>query len=257
MKFVRFRQKEGLTAYGILEGGDIYEIDGSIYRDFKKTGKVFNISDVKLLTPCEPSKILCVGLNFADHLRELNVSAPENPAHFMKPLSSIINPCENIIYPRVATRVDYEGEIALVIKDQIKDVTIEDALSHVLGVTPFNDITERDISYTSTLVTRSKGFDTFTCFGPIIDTELNPENVVLRTYLNDKKVQEGSTSKQLFSCAYIVSYLSQCMTIYPGDIISTGTPCNVLPMKDGDKVEIEIEGIGMRLVNYVYDPKMH
>jgi len=257
MKFMRFKQNEGLIAYGILEGGNIYEVEGSIYNEFRKTGKIYNISNVKVLTPCEPTKILCVGLNFMEHVKELDLAIPVEPAHFMKPLCSIINPMENIVYPRVATRVDYEGELALVIKDKIYDVSVEEALTHVLGITQFNDVTERDISYTPSLVTRCKGFDTFTSFGPVIDTEINPENAIIRTYLNGEKVQEGNTAEQIFSCAYIVSYLSQCMTFYPGDVITTGTPNHVVSMKDGDKIEIEIEGIGTRLVNYVYDPKMH
>lgn len=257
MKFMRFRTTEGLVAYGIFENGLIHEIDGSMYIEFKKNGKKYDLADVTVLTPCEPTKIICVGLNFMDHIKELSLEIPEYPANFMKPICSIINPLEKIIIPKIATRVDYEGELALIIKDEIKDVSVEDALNHVLGITPFNDITERDISYTPTQVTRSKSFDTFTSFGPIIDTSINPENATIRTFLNDVKVQDGNTSDQVFSCAKIVSFMSECMTLYPGDIISTGTPANVLAMKDGDKIEIEIAGVGMRLVNYVYDLKVH
>jgi len=256
MKFVRF-QKEGLIAYGILENEDIYEIEGSIYQDFKKTGKAFKKTDVKLLVPCEPTKIFCIGLNYLNHINELGLDIPKKPAGFMKPLCSIINPGEDIIIPKIATRVDYEGEIAVVIKDRIKNVSVEEAAKHILGVTPFNDVTEREISYTPALVTYSKSFDTFSSFGPVIDTDINFEDATIRTYLNGKKVQEGNTSNLIFSFAYIVSFLSKCTTLYSGDVIPTGTPYNVLPMKDGDKVEIEIESIGTRLVNYVYDPKMH
>ena len=147
--------------------------------------------------------------------------------------------------------------MALVIKDKIKDISIEEAMEHVLGITPFNDVTEREMSYTTSQVTYCKSFDTFTSFGPVIDTNIDPGNAVIRTYLNGKKVQEGYTKNLIFSCAYIVSYFSKSRTLFPGDIISTGTPFNVLSMKDGDKVEIEIEGISPRLINYIYNPKLH
>ena len=257
MQFVRFQQKDGLITYGILDDKYIHEIDGSIYQDFKKTGKTFNKNDVKLLVPCEPTKIFCIGLNYVNHINELGLDIPNKPAGFIKPLCSIINPGENIIIPEIATRVDYEGEIAIVIKDKIKDVSEKEATKHILGVTPFNDVTERELSYTPSLVTYSKSFDTFSSFGPVIDTDINFEEATIRTFLNSRKVQEGNKSDLKFSFANIVSFLSKCMTLYPGDVIPTGTPYNVLAMKDGDKVEIEIESINTRLVNYVYDPKMH
>lgn len=257
MQFVRFQQKDGLIAYGILESKTIYEIDGSIYRSFKKNGKTFSMNEVKLLIPCEPTNIYCVGLNFQKHIDEMNLEKHKEPPSFMKPVTGAINTGENIVYPAIATRVEYEGEMALVIKDKIKDVSVEDAMSHVLGITPLNDVTEREMSYDYTQVTYCKSFDTFTSFGPVIDTEIDPDNAVVRTYLNGEKVQEGHTKDLIFSCAYIVSYFSKSRTLFPGDIISTGTPCHVLEMKDGDKVEVEIEGISPRLVNYVYDPKMH
>ncbi|MCF7913845.1 MAG: fumarylacetoacetate hydrolase family protein [Spirochaetaceae bacterium] len=257
MQFVRFKQKDGLVAHGILEGTQILEVEGSIFTEFSKTGRNYELDGVKLLTPCEPSKIVCVGMNFIEHIKEINREVPKEPAHFMKPPSSLINPGENIVYPRVAQQVDYEGEMGLIIKDTIYDITPEEVPEHVLGVMPFNDVTERIISHTPSIVTRCKGFDTFTSFGPVVDTEIDIEKATIRTYLNGEKVQEDSTANQIFSSAFIVSYLSQCMTFYPGDVISTGTPHHCLAMQDGDKVEIEIEGIDMKLVNYVYDPKHH
>jgi len=257
MQFVRFQQKEGLIAYGIFEDNIIYEIKGSIYQSFRKTGKTFNEPDVKLLVPCEPKNIYCVSHNFREHLSKENLEIPKEPANFMKPVTSVINTGENIVYPETATRVDYEGEMALIIKDKIKDISIEEAMEHVLGITPFNDVTEREMSSIISQITYSKSFDTFASFGPVIDTNIDPENAVIRTYLNGKKVQEGYTKNFVFSCAYIVSYFSKSRTLFPGDIISTGTPSNVLGMKDGDKVEIEIEGISPRLINYIYNPKLH
>ena len=256
MKFVRFNT-QGLVAYGILEGEKVYEIVGSMYEEYRKTGNVFQLSEIKLLYPCEPTNFYCVGLNFEDHVKELGLPIPERPANFLKPVSGIVHPGEQIVIPPTSNRVDYEGEMAIIIKDKIKDVSEEEALGHIFGVTPLNDVTERDMSYTSTLVTYSKSFDTFTSFGPVIDTDIDPENAVVRTYLNGEQVQEGLTKDFIFSCAFIVSFFSQSRTLFPGDIISTGTPSHVLAMKDGDTIEVEIEGIGMRLVNHVYDPKKH
>jgi len=188
---------------------------------------------------------------------EIGKKVPEVPSMFMKPLTTIINPYENIIYPEVAKQVDYEGEMTIIIKDKIHNVSVENALEHIIGVTPFDDVTERIMGFDQELLTYCKSFDTFASFGPVIVTEINPDDTIVRTYLNGEKVQEGFTKDMVFNCSQIVSYVSKCMTLYPGDIISTGTPVHVLPMKDGDKVEIEINGIENRLTNFVYDPKVH
>jgi 2-keto-4-pentenoate hydratase/2-oxohepta-3-ene-1,7-dioic acid hydratase in catechol pathway len=144
----------------------------------------------------------------------------------------------------VATRVDYEGELAVVIKDRIKDVPESEALKHVLGYTCLNDMTERDLTKVQGQLTRAKGFDTFGPFGPCVATGLDPFKLTVKTYLNGKLVQEGRTADMVFSVPYLVSYLSQCMTLFPGDLISTGTPKGIGPMKPGDVVEVSIDGIG-------------
>ncbi len=251
MKFVRFADTNGNESYGVLKGQEITRLNGSIFDDYTETNETFPLEEVKLLYPCKPTNLYCVGLNFADHVAELGLPTPELPANFLKPASGVVSPGEAIVIPSVATRVDYEGEMAIIIKDKVKNISIEEAPAHILGVSPLNDVTEREMSYTSTLVTYSKSFDTFTSFGPIIDTDIDPENTVIRTYLNGEKVQEGRTADFLFSCAYIVSFFSKGRTLYPGDVISTGTPSHVLALKEGDVVEVEIEGVGMRLVNPV------
>jgi len=256
MKFVRYLDNTGNESYGSLENAIIRRIEGSIFNNYSVTDEKFPIDDVKLLYPCKPTNLYCVGLNFADHIAELNLPTPEKPANFLKPVSGVINPGEPIVIPAVSTRTDYEGEIALVIKNQIKNISESEALQHVLGITPLNDVTERDMSYTPTQVTYSKSFDTFTSFGPVIDTEINPENATLRTYLNGTKVQEGCSADFIFSCAHIVSYFSKGRTLYPGDIISTGTPSNVLEIKKGDIVEVEIAGINEKLTNPVDDEEV-
>lgn len=262
MSIVRFIKKGGdgateLPRYGLLDQRTITCIEGSIFETFCTPNEQYDIEEVTLLCPCEPRNIYCVGLNYREHVEELGLPIPIVPANFLKPVSSLVNPGENIVYPSVAKRVDYEGEMALVIKDKIVNVSVEEAKNHILGITPLNDVTEREMSYNSTQVTYSKSFDSFTSFGPIIDTEMDPDNVTVKTYLNGNLMQEGRTSELIFDCATIVSFLSQSRTLYPGDIISTGTPNNVHAMHDGDIVEIELQGIPLRLINTVYDPRMH
>ena len=243
MKFVRY-QAGNQVRYGIWEGDYVQEISGSIFGNLQVTGSKQKLSGVRLLAPVEPTKILCVGLNYRDHIEELKEKIPPVPSYFMKPLTTIIGPEDPILYPRVATRVDYEGELAVVIKDRIKDVPESEALKHVLGYTCLNDMTERDLTRVQGQLTRAKGFDSFGPFGPCVATGLDPFKLTVKTYLNGKIVQEGRTADMVFSVPYLVAYLSQCMTLFPGDLISTGTPKGIGPMKPGDVVEVSIDGIG-------------
>jgi 2-keto-4-pentenoate hydratase/2-oxohepta-3-ene-1,7-dioic acid hydratase in catechol pathway len=243
MKIVRFQiGKE--AKFGILEMENIVEIEGSIFGAFRRSSRTYKLSEVRLLAPVTPSKIICIGLNFRDHIEELGRDVPFMPSHFLKPPTALVGPDDPIVYPRVAKRVDYEGELAVVIKDRIRDVTEEEAVSHVLGCTCFNDVTERTLSEVPGQLTRSKGFDTFAPIGPCIDTDVDPSRAVIRTYLNGKLVQEGSTEETIFSVPYLIHFLSQCMTLLPGDVISTGTPKGVGPIRPGDVVEVSIEGVG-------------
>jgi len=243
MKIVRFQIKDR-TAYGTWEGDIIREIKGSIYGDFEISSLRHKFSSVRLLPPAEPSKIICVGLNFRDHAAEIKEEIPKFPSHFIKPLTAIIGPEDPILFPRVAQRVDYEGELAVVIKNRVKDITQEEALDHVLGYTCFNDVTERLLTRVQGQLTRAKGFDTFGPLGPCIATDLDPSQLTVRTYLNGKLMQDGQTANTVFSVPFLVHYISQCMTLFPGDIISTGTPSGIGPMQPGDVVEVSIEGIG-------------
>jgi len=243
MKFVRY-QFEDHSGYALWEENFIREISGSIFGEFRETPVRHKISEVRLLPPVEPSKILCVGLNYRDHVEELGDKLPEFPSLFIKPSTTLIGPDDPILYPRVAQRVDYEGELALVIKDQIKDVSQEEALDHVLGYTCFNDVTERNLTKLQGQLTRAKGFDTFAPCGPCVATGLDPSSLTVRTYLNGKLVQEGHTRNLVFPVSFLVHYISQGMTLFPGDLISTGTPKGVGPMRPGDVVEVAVEGIG-------------
>jgi len=244
MKLVRF--ESGLQVrYGVWEDDIVKEVTGSIYGDFRITSTTHRIGDGRLLAPAEPTKILCVGLNFRDHIEEIGFPTPKRPAHFLKPLTTLIGPEDPIVIPRVAEQVDYEGEPAAVIKRQIKDVSLEEASRAILGYTCMNDVTERPLSTEQGQLTRSKGFDTFAPVGPCIATDLDPATLVLRTRLNGRLMQEAKLSDMIFSIPFLVQYLSQCMTLFPGDIVSAGTPRGVAAMKPGDVVEVAIDGIGI------------
>ena len=244
MRIVRY-QKGGHAGYGIWEDESIREMSGSPYGDWKPGVGTHRLSDIRLLPPAEPTKILCVGLNYRDHIEELGREMPKLPSHFLKPLTAIIGPEDPIRIPHVAHQVDYEGELAVVIKDRIKEVLPEEALAHVLGYTCFNDVTERKLSEIPGQLTRAKGFDTFAALGPCIATDLDPSSLVLRTVLNGKLMQQGRIADLVFSIPFLIHSLSQCMTLLPGDIISTGTPRGVAAMKPGDVVEVSIDGIGV------------
>jgi len=243
MKFVRYQGKDNVC-YGLWEGDFVREIKGSIFEDYELTSERQPVSKVSLLAPVQPSKVICVGLNYRDHIEELGDQIPDFPSHFLKPANTFIGPNDPIFFPRIGKRVDYEGELALVLKDRVKDVSEEEAIQHVLGYTCFNDVTERTWTKLQGQLTRAKGFDTFASFGPCIATGLDPFNLTVRTLLNGRVVQEGNTRNLIFSVPFLVHFLSQCMTLLPGDIISTGTPKGIGPIAPGDTVEIAIEGIG-------------
>lgn len=236
---------------GVVKGKTFCIIDRPFHEDFKETGKQINLADVRLLSPVIPSKFVCVGQNYIEHIKEIGVAPPERPIWFLKPASSLIGPDDHIIYPRNAERVDYEGELAIVIKETMKYVNRNDALKYVLGYCCFNDVTERKLAAANPFyLAMSKSFDTFAVLGPWIETELDPNHVQLKTYLNGKLMQDDNTSACVFNASYLLEYISHFLTLYPGDVVTTGTPVGIAPMNPGDVVEVEIEGIG-KLSNMV------
>jgi len=249
MKIVRFAVDKKVE-YGILNGESIQAIEDKPFRYIKPADRYYQLSEVKLLSPCTPSKIVALGLNYYSHAKELNSSVPNAPLIFLKPSTAVIGPEDNIVYPDVSARVDYEGELVVVIKKPVWRVSIKDALDYVLGYTCFNDVTARDLQYMDKQWTRAKSFDTFAAIGPCIETELEPGNVAIETYLNGELKQQGNTSDLIYSIPQLINFISHVMTMLPGDIIATGTPSGVGPMYPGDTVEVKIESIGT-LRNYV------
>jgi len=236
--------------YGIWDGESVQSLAATPYRQLKGCSRYHKLSDLKLLPPCTPSKIVALGLNYHSHAREVKMPVPAEPLIFLKPSTSVIGPEDNIVYPESSQRVDYEGELGVVIKTRTWRVSTKEAMTHVLGYTCFNDVTARDLQYRDKQWTRAKSFDTFAAIGPCIETELDPDNVYLETYLNGELKQQTNTSDLIFSVPELVSFISHIMTLLPGDIIATGTPSGIGPMKPGDTVEVKIEPIGT-LRNYV------
>ena len=249
MKIVRFLVNKKI-GYGVQERQSIRVTQISPFHGLHYSGVDLRLSDVKLLAPCVPSKIVCLGLNYLNHAKESNAAPPANPLIFLKPPTAVIGPEDKIIYPEMSKRVDYEGELGVVIKKKASHVTKEEALDYVLGYTCFNDVTARDLQSSDGQWTRAKGFDTFASMGPCIETEMDPAKTPVETYLNGKLVQKGNTSDLIFPVRDVISFISQVMTLLPGDVIATGTPEGIGPMKPGDVVEIKIAPIGV-LRNYV------
>ena len=250
MKIVCFAV-DGKSKYGILNKDSIQAIEDKPFRNIKPIDEHYKLSDVKLLAPCKPSKVVALGLNYRSHVAEsTDWKEPKTPLLFLKPSTAVIGPEENIIYPPSSKRVDYEGELGVVIKKPIWRVSIKDALDYVLGYTCFNDVTARDIQKADIQWTRAKSFNTFAAIGPYIETELDPTNVPVETYLNGELKQQGNTRDLIFPVRELINFISHVMTLLPGDIIATGTPSGIGPMFPGDTIEIKIDPIGT-LRNYV------
>lgn len=230
---------------GIIHGDDITLLEGDIFDYFSETNIHVPLGSAKLLPPCEPTKIVAVGLNYADHAKEMGDKIPKFPALFIKPSSSVIGHGDDIIYPPMSKQVDYEAELAIVIGKTSSYVSEDEAKNYIFGYTCLNDVTARDLQKIDPQWTRAKGFDTFAPIGPWIETDLNPDNAEIKLKLNGEIKQHSNTSNFIFKTNTLVSKISEIMTLYSGDIITTGTPSGIGPMKPGDTVEVDIDGIGI------------
>lgn len=234
------------------------EISEHPFGDPLFTGREWPLDDVRLLAPILPSKILCVGKNYAEHAAEMGAEAPESPLVFMKPNTAVVGPGIPIVYPPSSERVDHEAELAVVIGQPCRHVPAARAMDVVLGYTIGNDVTARDQQATDGQWTRAKGYDTFCPLGPWIDTTIDPNGLDVTAGLthadgSHTDRQSGNTSQFIHTISDIIAYVTSVMTMMPGDVILTGTPAGVGPMLPGDTVTVEIEGLG-RLPNPVVDP---
>ena len=242
MKIARFFA-DSMVRYGIVDGDDIIElVDGEIPSE--RDAVVYLLPEVTLLAPTAPSKVVCVGLNYTDHAKEVGMELPETPMLFLKPSTSVIGPDDDIVYPAMSERVDYEGELAVIISREAKNVSIDDAEDCILGYTCLNDVTARDLQITDIQFTRAKSFDTFCPIGPWIDTDIDPVDVAIETRVNDKTVQSSHTKYLNWDVFELVSFISRVMTLLPGDVIATGTPAGIGPLEPEDRVDVTIAGIG-------------
>jgi 2-keto-4-pentenoate hydratase/2-oxohepta-3-ene-1,7-dioic acid hydratase in catechol pathway len=243
MKLVRYRFDEE-PAYGAVVGQVVHRLETGLWEP-RVGPAVVAVEEVQLLAPCQPSKIVAVGLNYASHAAEHSLPLPAEPLIFLKPPSTVIGQGAAIVYPdHLSAQVDHEAELAVVIGRRAHRVRREDAWAFVLGYTCANDVTARDLQRRDGQWTRSKSFDTFCPLGPWIVTDLDVADVAIRCRLNGLLRQEDRTSQMIFAVDELIAYISAVMTLEPGDVILTGTPAGVGPLQSGDRVTVEIEGIG-------------
>ncbi|MDJ1168332.1 fumarylacetoacetate hydrolase family protein [Roseofilum sp. BLCC_M154] len=245
-RYVRVQTTEGKIYYGLLKlNREVQVLDAPPWLQGQPTELILEVDAYHFLAPCAPSKIVAVGKNYANHAAEMGTPVPEEPLLFMKPSTTIIPIDAPILYPPQSERVDYEGELAVVIGNRCVDCSPEEAASKIWGYTIANDVTARDLQRRDGQWTRAKGFDTFCPLGPWIVREINP-GARLQTFLNEEEQprQSAPISDMVFSPEVLVSYISQIMTLMPGDLVLTGTPEGIGPMEVGDRVRVELEGIG-------------
>ncbi|HEY2385140.1 MAG TPA: fumarylacetoacetate hydrolase family protein [Terriglobia bacterium] len=243
-RYVRFAA-EGRTSYGILEDATVRELRGDLFSGAGPSGKEFKSSEVQLLAPCEPSKILAVGRNYKSHIADRGLEPAKEPGIFWKPSSCLIGTEENIVIPEGAHNVHYEAELVVVIGKKGKDIPVAGAAGHIFGITAGNDVSERDWQKNDLQWFRAKGSDTFGGLGPCIVQGLNYNDLLVQSRLNGEVVQSQRTADLIFPVDTIVNYVSRFVTLVPGDIIYTGTPGTTKAMKPGDVIEIEVEGVGV------------
>jgi 2-keto-4-pentenoate hydratase/2-oxohepta-3-ene-1,7-dioic acid hydratase in catechol pathway len=251
VRIVRFASPSGMS-FGVLDGdGQVAQIEGHPFGQIVFTGQRFAQADVRLLSPILPSKVVCVGKNYADHIAEMKTGdAPEAPLLFLKPSTSVIGPGDAIRIPAGSTNVHHEAELAVVIGARgARQVTPEQVPASIFGYTIGNDVTERDMQKSDGQWTRAKGFDSFCPIGPWIETDLpgigkDPADLQVTCTVDGELRQDGRTSQLLFDVPTLVSYISQVMTLLPGDVVLTGTPAGVGPIAPGQRVECTIEGLG-------------
>jgi 2-keto-4-pentenoate hydratase/2-oxohepta-3-ene-1,7-dioic acid hydratase in catechol pathway len=244
MRIVRYAH-HGRIDFGILEGELIRRLGQSPFKGMSATGESIPLDQVRLVAPCIPSKIVALGLNYRDHAAEFGHPIPEEPLIFLKPSTAVIGPDEDIVYPAMSRRVDYEAELAVVMGRPCRNVKEQDFRDYVLGYTAINDVTARDLQKKDGQFTRSKSFDTFAPLGPWIETEIpDPDNLTVAAYLNGERRQHSSTRNLVFGVGALVSFISRIMTLLPGDVIATGTPSGIGSMQPGNVVEIRVQGIG-------------
>jgi len=245
MRLLRFRYGDRI-AHGAIQRGDgaIRVLQGTFFENPVPTGEEVSLDDVRLLAPVLPSKIVAVGKNYAAHAAEFDQSMPEEPLLFLKPSTAVIGPGDPIPLLPISTKIDYEGELAVVFGRPARHVRAEEAATFILGYTCGNVVTLRDLQHSNDQWARAKGFDGSCPLGPWVETDLDPNDVRIETRLNGEIRQSATTADMAFGVATLVEYITTFMTLLPGDVLMTGTPSGVGRLADGDVVEVEVEGVG-------------
>jgi 2-keto-4-pentenoate hydratase/2-oxohepta-3-ene-1,7-dioic acid hydratase in catechol pathway len=253
MRIVRYSH-DGQLSFGVLEGETIAAITPHPFGPFEYSGERLDPDDVRLLAPVLPTKVVAVGKNYADHAKEMGDQVPDEPIIFLKPSTAVVGPGDPIIYPAGVDRVDFEGELAAIVGKVARRLDEDNALQVVLGFSCANDVTARNLQASDGQWTRAKGFDTFCPLGPWIETDLDSSDLAVRTLVNDEERQSSRTSMLVNSVARLLAFISGVMTLLPGDVILTGTPAGIGPLAPGDRVEVEVEGIGVLSNRVVAEP---
>lgn len=249
MRLCRY-EKDGVLFHGLCQDDRVTPIQGTFFDGWKTKNEWTALKDVRLLAPVAPGKVVAVGLNYYRHAEEMNMPIPKEPLLFFKANSAVIGPKAAIIKPKQTQELSFEAELAMVVKARCRHVLEKDAEKYILGYTCLNDVTARDIQRQDGQWARCKSFDTFCPIGPVIETEWAADGQQIESYLNGKCIQADRVNRMIFSPAAIFAYVSSQMTLYPGDVITTGTPSGVTTANVGDEIEIRIAGIG-RLINRV------
>ena len=244
VRIARFVTPSSSLSWGVVEGDEVAAIEGHPFASIRFGGSRWPLADVRLLSPVLPSKVVAVGRNYADHAAEMGDEVPATPLIFMKPSTSVIGTGDVIRLPACSKQVEHEAELAVVIGIPAKDVAPDKALDHVLGYTAANDVTARDQQRADGQFTRAKSYDSFCPLGPWVETVLDPSDLRVTATVNGETRQDGRTSQMVHRIPELITFVSQVMTLLPGDVILTGTPAGVGPLQDGDSVSVEIEGIG-------------
>ena len=246
-KYIRFTTKENNSPkFGLLEADTVTTLAHAPWDEITPTDEKYKLEQVKIVAPVSPSKIICIGLNYHAHIKASYSAdeAPDNPLIFLKPSSSIIGDGEDIIHPPQSERVDYEAELGVVIGKTAKNVSESEADKYIFGFTCVNDVTARDLQKKDGQWSRAKGFDTFCPTGPHIVQNVDYSDILIEGVVNGEVIQSGRTSQMIFKIPFLISYISSVMTLFPGDLISTGTPAKIAPMQSNDIIEVRIENVG-------------
>jgi len=244
VRFCRFTHGDSIPCQGLIEGSRIVELSGDFLGRFERTEQWVALSAARLLPPVAPSKIVAVGVNFLKHAAEMGKALPEEPKIFLKAPSALIGHRDPVVLPLVPGAIEHEAEVAVVIGQRARHVSVERALAYVFGYTCLNDVTARIYQKIDGVYARAKGFDTFAPMGPWIETEVSWEALEVEGWVNGTRRQHGALREAIFSVPRIISFVSRVMTLFPGDVISMGTPAGVGPLQPGDEVEVRVPGVG-------------